>query len=53
MGKPSIHSVEDAIAVFCTTGLDVLVDVLVIEDAVLIRKQSSEQSSTRNHSIDT
>lgn len=25
MGKPIIHSVEDAIAVFCTTGIDALV----------------------------
>ena len=33
MGKPIIHSVEDAIAVFYTTGLD----ALVIED-VLVQK---------------
>lgn len=25
MGKPIIHSVEDAVSVFCTSGLDVLV----------------------------
>lgn len=25
MGKPIVHSVEDAIALFCTTGIDVLV----------------------------
>lgn len=25
MGKPIIHSVEDAVAMFCTTGIDVLV----------------------------
>lgn len=31
MGKPIIHSVEDAIAVFYTTGLD----VLVLDDVVL------------------
>lgn len=33
MGKPIIHSVEDAVAVFMTTGLD----VLVIEDLMLIK----------------
>jgi carbamoyltransferase len=31
MGKPIIHSVEDAIAVFCTSGLD----ALVIEDVII------------------
>ena len=32
MGKPIIHSVEDAVGVFYTTGLDVLViDDLLIE----------------------
>ena len=34
MGKPIIHSVEDALGMFYTTGLD----VLVIED-YLITKQ--------------
>lgn len=33
MGKPIIHSVEDAVAVFMTTGLD----VLVIEDLMLTK----------------
>ncbi|MCU0736574.1 MAG: nodulation protein nolNO [Methylotetracoccus sp.] len=33
MGKPIIHSVEDAVAVFMTTGLD----VLVIEDLMLVK----------------
>lgn len=35
MGKPIIHSVEDAVAVFYTTGLDVLVvgDLLVEKEA--------------------
>jgi carbamoyltransferase len=37
MGKPIIHSVEDAIAVFFTTGLD----VLVIEDVVM-RKRNAD-----------
>ncbi|MCX8131445.1 MAG: hypothetical protein N3I35_15300 [Clostridia bacterium] len=34
MGKPIIHSVEDAVAVFCTSGLDVLVigDLLIEKD---------------------
>jgi carbamoyltransferase len=31
MGKPIIHSVEDAIIVFLTTGLD----ALVIEDYII------------------
>jgi carbamoyltransferase len=36
MGKPIIHSVEDAIAVFYTTGLDVLVleDVLIMKPGI-------------------
>jgi carbamoyltransferase len=33
MGKPIIHSVEDAFAVFCTSGLD----ALVIEDFVFLK----------------
>jgi carbamoyltransferase len=35
MGKPIIHSVEDAIAVFYTSGLDALVigDLLIEKDA--------------------
>ena len=33
MGKPIIHSVEDAIAMFFTSGLD----VLVIEDVVFVK----------------
>jgi carbamoyltransferase len=33
MGKPIVHSVEDAVAVFMTTGLD----VLVIEDLMLTK----------------
>ncbi len=33
MGKPIIHSVEDAVAVFMTTGLE----LLVIEDLMLIK----------------
>jgi carbamoyltransferase len=33
MGKPIVHSVEDAVAVFLTTGLD----VLVIEDLMLAK----------------
>jgi carbamoyltransferase len=37
MGKPIVHSVEDAIAVFCTSGLDVLVI-----DNVIIEKQVRE-----------
>jgi carbamoyltransferase len=37
MGKPIIHSVQDAVAVFYTTGLD----ALVIED-VLIEKYCAE-----------
>ena len=34
MGKPIIHSVEDAIAVFCTSGLDALIigDLLIEKD---------------------
>jgi predicted NodU family carbamoyl transferase len=31
MGKPIIHSVQDAVAVFYTTGLD----ALVLEDVVI------------------
>ncbi len=34
MGKPIIHSVEDAISVFFTSGLD----VLVIEDMVVLKR---------------
>jgi carbamoyltransferase len=34
MGKPIIHTVEDAIALFYTTGID----VLVIEDQLFIKK---------------
>jgi len=37
MGKPLIHSLEDALAVFMTTGLD----VLVVND-YLISKYSDE-----------
>lgn len=32
MGKPIIHTVEDAVATFCTTGLD----ALVIDDEIII-----------------
>ena len=37
MGRPIIHSVEDAIAMFYTTGLD----VLVIGDTVLRKSDST------------
>lgn len=36
MGKPIVHSVEDAVTVFATTGLD----LLVIEDHVLTKDRS-------------
>jgi carbamoyltransferase len=38
MGKPIIHSVEDAVAVFCVTGLD----ALVIEDHVFVKAYSPD-----------
>jgi carbamoyltransferase len=38
MGKPIIHSVEDAVAVFMTTGLD----ALVLEDLILEKPQRDE-----------
>ncbi len=49
MGKPIIHSVEDAIAVFYTTGLDVLVleDVLIMKPGVEI-SQNTEVISLRS-----
>ncbi|MEH1949615.1 MAG: carbamoyltransferase C-terminal domain-containing protein [Nostoc sp.] len=33
MAKPIVHSVEDAIAVFMTTGMD----VLIIEDRIYLK----------------
>ncbi len=38
MGKPIIHSIEDAIAVFMTSGLD----VLVIEDKMFVKNQTAD-----------
>jgi carbamoyltransferase len=45
MGKPIIHSVQDAVAVFYTTGLD----VLVLDDVVLEkpRRRSSKSAGSR------
>lgn len=40
MGKPIVHSVEDAIAVFATTGLDA-----VLIDDLLIRKRAQSENS--------
>jgi len=47
MGKPIIHSVEDAIAIFYTTGLDALVlGNILIEKWVQIKfKSGSKQFS--------
>lgn len=35
MGKPIVHSVEDAVSVFCTSGLD----ALVIEDTIIEKQR--------------
>ena len=47
MGKPIIHSVEDAISVFYTTGLD----ALVIED-YLIEKQQQENKYEKSRNLE-
>jgi len=39
MGKPIIHSVEDAVAVFQTSGLD----ILIIENTVFLKDPSSKK----------
>jgi carbamoyltransferase len=44
MGKPIVHAVEDAVAVFMTTGLD----VLVIEEFLLSKPGAPGSSDIRN-----
>jgi carbamoyltransferase len=41
MGRPIVHSVEDALGVFFTTGLD----ALVVEDLVLRKDVSARAGS--------
>lgn len=42
MGKPIVHSVEDAIEVFCTTGLD----VLVIDNCIFEKKTRADAKAS-------
>lgn len=48
MGKPIIHSVEDAVGVFQTSGLD----LLVIDNTVFVKDPDYRLSATRIHSED-
>lgn len=49
MGKPIVHSVEDAIAVFLTSGID----LLVIDDHVFTKQRHSVTAGTREPSVVT